>query len=510
MNIDASSSAVGVLLSDGDFGIFGNTGTSDGGAGGTTPAATSPVNITLSGYVNVTSKDLNLTLTDSTTSTTQGLQLSADGSYSFPTELADGDSYSITFGTYTGGQTCTIATGSGTAGTTGAATITCERQLAIAAAWKTSSGVPVLKLFGVNHSSSPYSVTKNLSLTVGGSPSAVDPDLVWNGTKYLLVWKSSDSVIKGQFYDIELSASGSSFTVYTGTSVTIDKVSAAFGSSEFAIVWSEFATAANAIKYQRINSSTGATVGSVTNVRPATTSLNFYSADVIWNGSNYTTAFRQKTTSGTNSLLAYSFTTGTGTLIGNYSTANGTDSLVLDYPALFWDGSISWLFYSQTNTNGSGDVTSATLMRAKNLATPASTVRTETNPYGCDPENNSGDQYMLPFVAKANATTLLVSYDSFCADMGVYNEVSDFPVTISSGAPGGFTDYSTSEIGSNRTSGSSVTCRTSNSTCFISAGDEYSDAIFLFDPDFTGGIGGTSTIYPTDSNGIENPKTVIQ
>ncbi|PJZ50249.1 hypothetical protein [Leptospira saintgironsiae] len=509
ISIDASSSAIGALLSDGDFGIFGNLGN----AGGTSPAATSAVNVSLSGYVNVTANDLSLTLSDSTDSTTQTLALTADGSYSFSTELTSGDSYSITLDSYTQGQSCSISTNaSGTAGTTGTATIVCERQLAIAAGWKTNAGTPVLKLFGVNHSASPYVVTKNLSITVGGAPSSVDPELVWTGSNYLLVWKSADTTIKGQFYDIRLTAIGSAFTIYTLTGVTIGKVSAAYSSSgEFAIVWTE-AASTRAAKYQRINSSTGATIGATTTIA-SSTSTNYFNADVTLSGSTYYTAFRQRTSGGANSLLAYSFSTGAATSVKTYTATNGTDSLALDYPSLLTQGSNIWLFYSQTNTDGSGNVNSATLKSSNNFQVTPATMRTETSPYGCDPVNSSGDQYMIPSVAIANSTNLLVSYDSFCADMGVYNEVSNLPVTITSGAitsgaAGTPTDYSVSEIGSSSTMGSSITCRTT--ACFIATGDEYNDTIYLFDPNFDGSIGGTSTIYPNDGNGIQTPVTVIQ
>ncbi|GBF40035.1 hypothetical protein [Leptospira johnsonii] len=511
ISIDASSSAIGALLSDGNFGIFGNFGD----AGGTTPAATSAVNISLSGYVNVTSNDLNLTLSDSTDSTTQTLTLTADGSYSFSTELTSGDSYSISLGSYTQGQSCSISTNaSGTAGTTGTATIVCERQLAIAAGWKTNSGTPVLRLFGVNHSASPYVVTKNFAVTVGGAPGSVDPELVWNGTNYLLVWKSADTTIKGQLYDITLTSIAAAFTIYTGAGVTIGKISAAYNpSGEFAVVWTE-AASTRAAKYQRINASTGALVGTATTIA-SSTSTNYFNADVIWNGASYTTAFRQRTSLNANSLTAFSFSTGSATSVKTYTATNGTDSLVLDYPSLLMQGSNTWLFFSQTNTDGSSTITSASLKSAKNFQTTPTNLVTETNPYGCGPEGG-GDQDMIPSVAIASITNLLVSYDSSCADVGGnYNEVSDLPITITSGAGGTRTDYSDSELGGgggspspSQTLGSSVTCRTT--ACFISAGNESSDAIYLFDPDFIGGINGTSTIYPTDASGIEFPVTVIQ
>ncbi|PJZ77770.1 hypothetical protein [Leptospira neocaledonica] len=505
ISIDASSSAIGALLSDGNFGIFGNFGD----PGGTSPAATSAVNISLSGYVNVTSNDLNLTLSDSTDSTTQTLTLTADGSYAFSTELTDGDSYSISLGTYTQGQTCSISTNaSGTAGTTGTATIVCERQLAIAAGWKSNSGTPALRLFGVDHSG-PYSITKNFAVTVGGAPSSVDPELVWNGTNYLLVWKSADTTIKGQYYDISLTAVGSTFTIYTGAGVTIGKVSAAYNpSGEFAVVWTETASI-RAAKYQRINASTGALVGTATTI-VSSTSTSYSNADVVWNGSSYTTAFRQKTSSDAYSLTAFSFSTGSATSVKTYTATNGTDSLVLDYPSLLMQGTNTWLFYSQTNTDGSGNVNSSTLKSSKNFQTTPATMITETNPYGCDPVNSSGDQYMIPSVAIANSTTLLLSYDSFCADMGVYNEVSDLPVTIASGTgiAGSVTNYSYSQITTGSTMGSSITCRTT--TCFMSVGDEYADFIYLFDPDFTGGDNATKNVYSDSSGGIESPVTVIQ
>ncbi|PJZ24206.1 hypothetical protein CH352_00755 [Leptospira hartskeerlii] len=513
ISIDASSSAIGALLSDGNFGVFGNFGD----AGGTSPAATSPVNVSLSGYVNVTSNDLSLTLSDSTDSTTQTLALTANGSFSFSTELTSGDSYSISLDSYTQGQSCSISTNaSGTAGTTGTATIVCERQLAIAAGWKTSSGTPVLKLFGVDHSASPYSVTQNLSLTVGGSPSSVDPELVWNGTNYLLVWKSADTTIKGQYYDIRLTAVGTAFTIYTGTGVTIGKVSATYNpSGEFAVVWTE-AASTRATKYQRINSTTGALVGSATTIVSSTVT-NFYNADVIWNGSLYYAVFRQSTGNFTNnSLTIYSFTTGTATSVKTYTATTGSDSLPLDYPSILTQGSNVWLFYSQTNTDGSGNISGSTLKNSKNFQTTPAVMRTEINPYGCGPEGG-GDQYMISSAAIASITNLLISYDSVCADVGgTYNEVSDLPVTISSGAAGSATDYSDSEIGAggggpspSQTMGSSITCRTN--ACFISVGNESYDAIYLFDPDFSGNIvGGTSQIYPTDASGIQNPVTVIQ
>ncbi|WP_367898323.1 hypothetical protein AB3N61_01695 [Leptospira sp. WS58.C1] len=507
INIDASSSAIGALLSDGNFGVFGNFGNSEG---------TSPVNISLSGYVDVTSTDLNLTLSDSTTSTTQTLQLSANGSYSFSTELPSGNSYSITLGSYTQGQTCNITSNaSGTAGTTGTATVVCERQLAIAAGWKNNSSVPVLRLFGVNHSSSPYTVTENFAVAVGGTPSSVDPELVWNGTNYLLVWKSADTTIRGQLYDITLTALAAAFTIYTGAGVTIGKVSAAYNpSGEFAIVWTESAST-RAAKYQRINASTGALIGTATTIS-SSTSTSYFNADVIWNGSSYNTAFRQRTSGGANSLTVFSFSTGSATSVRTYSAVNGTDSLALDYPSLLAQGSNTWLFFSQTETDGSGNISGSTLKSSKNFQTTPATMRTETNPYGCGPEGG-GDQYMISSAAIASITNLLISYDSVCADVGgTYNEVSDLPVTISSGAVGTPTDYSDSEIGAggggpspSQTLGSSITCRTN--ACFISVGNESSDAIFLFDPDFGGNIiGGTSTIYPTDASGIEFPVTVIQ
>lgn len=503
ISIDASSSAIGALLSDGDFGIFGNLG-----AGGTS-LATAPINVSLSGYVDVASTDLNLNLTNNTDSTTQSLQLSANGSYSFPTELTSGDSYSISLGSYTGGQTCSISSNaSGTAGTTGTATISCERQLAIAAGWINNSSTPVLRLFGVNHSASPYSVITNFAVTVGGSPSSVDPELVWNGTNYLLVWKSSDTVIRGQLYDITLTALAAAFTVYTGASVTIGKVSAAYNpSGEFAIVWTESAST-RAAKYRRINASDGTLIGSGPTTIVSSTSTNYFNADVTFSGSNYYTTFGQKTSGGANSLTTFSFSTGSATSVQTYTASNGSDSLALDYPALLTQGSNIWLFFSQTETNGTGDVNASTLKRSKNFQATPSTMRTETNPYGCDPVNSSGDQYMIPSAAIANSTNLLVSYDLLCADMGVFQEVSDMPVTISSGAVGTPTDYSVSELGTGNTRGSSIACRTT--ACFISVGDESSNAIFLFDPDFTGGIGGTSNVYSDSSGGIDSPVTVIQ
>ncbi|EIE03177.1 hypothetical protein [Leptospira licerasiae] len=505
ISIDASSSAIGALLSDGNFGVFGNFGDS----GGTSPAATSPVTVSLTGYVDVTATDLNLTLSDSTDSTTQTLALSANGSYSFSTELTSGDSYSISLGAYTQGQSCSIsANGSGTAGTTGTATIVCERQLAIAAGWKTSSGTPVLKLFGVNHSASPYLVTKNLSITVGGAPGSVDPELVWNGTNYLLIWKSADTTIKGQFYDITLTAVAPAFTIYTGAGVTIGKVSAAYNpSGEFAVVWTESASI-RAAKYQRISASTGALVGTATTIA-SSTSTNYFNADVALSGSTYYTAFRQRTSGGANLLTAFSFSNGSASSVKTYTASNGTDSLALDYPSLLVQGSNTWLFFSQTETDGSGNVSASSLKISKNFQTSPGNLRTETNPYGCDPLNSSGDQYMLPSAAIANSTNLLVSYDLFCGDMGVYNEVSDLPVTITSGAAGIPTDYSSAQITTGATMGSSITCRTNS--CFISVGDESADYLYLFDPDpTTGGDNGTLNLYLDVVNGIESPVTVIQ
>ncbi|TGM97330.1 hypothetical protein [Leptospira dzoumogneensis] len=505
ISIDASSSALGVLLSDGDFGIFGNLGN----AGGTSPAATYPVNISLSGYVNVTSNDLNLTLSNSTDSTTQTLALTANGSYSFSTELNIGDSYSITLGSYTQGQTCSISTNaSGTAGTTGSATIVCERQLAIAAGWENNATVPVLRLFGVDHSSSPYSVTKNLSVTIGGSPSSVDPELVWNGTNYLLIWKSANTTIKGQFYDISLTAVGSTFTIYNGASVTIGKVSAAYNpSGEFAVVWTE-AASIRAAKYQRINSSTGALIGTATTLA-SSTSNNYSNADIVWDGSIYYTTFKQSTSGSANSLLTYSFLAAGGTLIRTYSKTTGADSLSLDYPSLLVQGSNTWLFFSQTETDGAGNVIASTLKSAQNFATSTSTIKTETNPYYCDPANSSGDQYMIPSAAIASSANLLVSYDLFCADMGVYNEVSDLSIALPSGTPGAVTNYSYGQMATGATMGSSITCRTNY--CFMSVGDESANYLYLFDPDPTnGGDNSTMNLYSDTTNGIENPKTVIQ
>ncbi len=501
VNLDASSSAVGVLLSDGSFGIFGNLGS---GGTSTTPAATSTVSVTVSGYTGLTSAPIDLTILDNTTSATEGLQILANGSADFATALDTGDSYTITMNSYTGGQTCALTGGTGTAGS-GTVTIDCERHLAVAAGWKTNAGSPVLKIFEVNHSA--FAVPKTVSVTIGGSPTNMDPDLIWNGTNYLLVWKSSDTVIKGQLYNIELTAIGSAFTIYTGASVNIGRIATAYNSTgaEFAVVWTENASSSY-VKHQRLQASNGTLIGSTTVIIGPSTSTNFFNADLLWDGTKYLAAFRQKTSLGANSLSTYSFTTSTATSVKTYTKTTGSDSLALDYPSLLLQGTNAWLFYGQANTDGNGNITNASVYGSKNFQVTPTLLATDTNPSGCDPSD--GDQYSAPSSA-LNTSGILLSYDVYCGDVGgSYSDVNDVPVNITSGAAGTLNQYSTSEIGSSATLGSSIACRAS--TCYISAGDEYNKAIFLFDPDFTGATGGTSTIYPTDSNGVQYPQTVMQ
>ncbi|TGK06876.1 hypothetical protein EHO59_01765 [Leptospira semungkisensis] len=515
MNIDSSSSAIGALV----IGPLANTFIENGSGGGTT-TPTSTVSVQVNGYQGLTAKPLNVTLTDTVTSATETLQITSDGTYAFNTAIPTGDGYSVSLGTYTGsalgGQTCSLTGTTGTAGTTGDSTVACERQLAVAFAWTSDAGVPNFRLLGVNHSLSPYAVNSNVGVTIGGSPSSIDPELTWGGSNYLLVWKSADNTIKGQLYDIELTAVGSSFQVYTASSIAIGRLAAAYNpSGEFAVVWTEAGTVNTSFKYQRINATTGALSGSATNIATtALTSASYYNGDVVYDGSQYIAAIRITTTLGVHSIYWYSFTPSGGSIKGNYSSKVGTTSyyLRMDYPAMIVYGTDVWTFLNRTNVDTSGSVIDASVVKIKNYASSsAAAIATDTNPYGCGPSD--GDQYYIPS-AGIYGTNILVGYDVFCGDVGgTYNDVHDVPVNASTGTAGGVTGYSDSEIGSETTSGSSTTCR--SNTCFMSAGDQYNDKLYLFDPFFTstpsylGDIGGTTILY-SPGGGVQFPQTVIQ
>ncbi|TGK02870.1 hypothetical protein EHQ53_05195 [Leptospira langatensis] len=511
INIDSSSSAIGAL-------VLGPIANDWNTSNGTSSGPTSTVSVTVSGYTGLTAKPMNLTLTDSVTSATDTLQITANGTFAFSTALDTGNGYSVSLGTYTGstgGQTCTLTGTTGTAGTTANSTVACERQLAMAATWKSDAGTQNFRLLGIDHSQSPYNVNSNVALSVGGSPSNVDPELVWGGGNYLLVWKSADNTIKGQLYNIELTAVGSTFQVYSATGVTIGKLAAAYNqSNEFAVVWTELGSVNTSFRYQRIDATTGSLSGSATNIATtAITSANYYNGDVVYDGSQYIAAMRITTTLGVHSIYWYSFTPSGGSIKGNYSSKVGTTSyyLRMDYPSMIVSGTDVWTFLSRTNVDTTGSVVDASVVKIKNYASSsASPIATDTNPYGCGPAD--GDQYYIPS-AGIYGTNILVGYDVFCGDVGgTYNDVHDVPVNATTGAAGGVTTYSDGEIGSETTYGSSTTCR--SNTCFMSAGDEYNDVFYLFDPFFTtspylGDVGGTSVLY-VPSGGVQFPKTVIE
>ncbi|TGM98498.1 hypothetical protein [Leptospira dzoumogneensis] len=490
VSIDASSSAIGALAFDGNLGIFGSN----------TPGP-SLIKVNVIGYLNKSGKEMNLTLTNTDTSETQTLQISDNGTFSFPDTLDAGTNFTIDLGTYTGGQNCTLTGDSGKAGFVSASKIDCERNLAVFGTWFTGS-VPVMNLFQVNQKTSLVVGTPMFFSTSAGIPML---DLVWSGNKYLAVWTSAGNTIKARFLDIEQIAVGSDITVAgvvsTAPGAKISTLSAAYNPDldEFVIVFVEFGgntSFANLVRYIRVNPS-GSLIGTPTTVKTVDGTIGtvFGYLDVIWDGSKYVTAFEDHDNNTddapNNYVTVYRFTNGAATQVNQLFLSSGTGSVGAvfpvgsggaAYPKFIKTSSDLWLFYNRSNLDISGNTTDSSLMEWRNLAGVPTQIRKDTNPNGCHP-SGAGFQTYVPSPGNIGSRVLM-GYDLRCTqNSSLFFDIYHSPFNSSNGTLGTVTNYSGSTLGMNFTVGSSTTCRTSR--CYTSAG-ALGDGMYIFDPNFDG------------------------
>ncbi len=503
LNIDASSSAFGAFLSGGNSGLFGDSGNS--------------VSVTVTGYLNVNEKQMNLTLIDNTAAMAdQDLQITQDGTYSFATSLNPNSSYTITQGDYTGGQNCKITGEIGTAGVSASAKIDCERILVVAAVQICCSSS--VTLFSINHQTSPFSTVQSIPLASTATlPSAVD--LIWNGKNYLVIWMASNTNIVGQLFDIELTPLGPSFSVYSGGTATQKAVAATYNSNldEFGVVISE---STPAVKYIRL-SALGTLIGPVTTIEAFGATVTFGNLDIVWDGTKYITAFEEHNTgSFENSLAIYSFTTGAAAFINRITLATGTGLVSpsnrapngvigVALPNFLRTSTDTWLFFNHTNLNVDGFIVDSSLMEWRNFAGSPTQIARDFQPSACNPTSDpvNGLQFYAPSTANFGNKVLLnytLNCEEAISDPFLFDNVYHASFDPANGAKGPSTLYTTS-IGHNRTYGSSVTCR--KERCFTSAG-VFLDGFYLFDPGFDGSIDSIFRIA-TSSNG-QGFITVIQ
>ncbi|TGJ98408.1 hypothetical protein EHQ53_01420 [Leptospira langatensis] len=510
LNIDASSSVIGALLSDGSSGLFGGT--------------TSPfVKVSVSGYQNLAGKPMNLTLTDSTgVVSDQSLQITADGSYTFGTALNPASGYTVSLGTYTGGQNCSLTGGTGTIGTSASPKIDCERNLAIAATWFAGS-IPVARLFQINQITQTQ-VGSSIFLSQSASVPAID--MVWNGTNYFVVWNGSPgtSAVKGRLFDMEFTPLTAEFPIASGT--IIKSVAVTYNSTlnEYAVVFSDngsVSTAMNSVKYIRVQPD-GTLIGSpivITQVIGSVGTLFGY-ADIVWDGSKYLTAFEDhdnNTDDAPNNYVdLYSFTNGTPSIVTKLSLFSGTGSTGAifpvgttgaAYPNFLRTATDTWLFYNRSNVDSLDKTVDASLMEWRNSGSSGTQIIKDTIPGGCNP--NTGYQLYVPSATNFG-NKILVGYDLRCATSSINNyNVYHAPISPSTGAATSHINYSGPILPANFTMGASTACR--KSRCYTSAG-AVSDGLYLFDP----GIDGSTDTFlkfmsASPGNGPDFPiQTVTQ
>ncbi|PKA14659.1 hypothetical protein [Leptospira haakeii] len=516
VSIDASSSAIGAIAFDGNIGVFGSN----------TPGP-SLVKVNVIGYLNKSGKEMNLILTNTDTSETQTLQISANGTFSFPDTLDPGTNFTIDLGTYTGGQNCTLTGDSGKAGLVAASKIDCERNLAVFGTWFSGS-VPIMNLYQVNQKTSTVVGTPMFFSTSAGLPML---DLVWSGNKYLAVWTPTGNTIKARFLDIEQTTIGSDITVSgtisTAPGAKISTLSAAYNADldEFVVVFVEFGGStsfSNLVRYIRIHPD-GTLIGTPTTIKSVlgTIGSTFGYSDVIWDGSKYATAFEfhdNDTDDAPNNYLAvYSFTNGAATQVNQLFLASGTgstgaifpvSSAGAAYPKFIRTSSDVWLFFNRSNMGNTDNTIDSSLMEWRNLSGVPAQIRRDTNPNGCNP-NGAGFQTYVPSPGNLGSRVLM-GYDLRCTQSGsLFFDVYHSPMNSSSGALGAITNYSGSTLGQNFTLGSSTTCRTSR--CYTSAG-ALGDGVYILDPNFDGS---THTFYSiklsSPGNSVDFPvQTSIQ
>jgi hypothetical protein len=306
-----------------------------------------------------------------------------------------------------------------------------------------------------------------------------------------------------------MNAVSSEFTAYT-TDGNVKDIAVAYNpNGQYAIVWSGTETSRNLVKYQVIDSA-GTLIGFPVEVIGGTSaSYNQFNPDVIWDGSQYLLSFGSHVAGGTpvESIQIYSFDNSSSQWENQASAMAVSEYYPMGYPNFLSDGTDIWLFFNQTNMDGSGNPTGASIIRWRDPATSAySPTILVTEPNNCSAASGNA-MYNIPSAANYNGQ-ILVAYDAFCADMGISQEVYDIAINAN-GTLNPKVTYSSGELGTASSLGSSVTCRSAG--CFISLGDESSNAIFLFDPGMPGGfIIGTATIFSDTVNGIQFPKTVIQ
>ncbi|TGL62045.1 hypothetical protein [Leptospira sarikeiensis] len=516
VNIDASSSALGALAFDGNIGVF---------AGKTGPSS---IQVNITGYSNLSGKEMQLTLTNTDTSETQQLAISENGTFAFEDELDAGANYTVDLGTYTGGQTCTLTGSSGKSGQTAASKIDCERHLAVFGTWF-SSGTLVMNLFHVNQKTQALVGSPIFFSSFAGLPSI---DLIWTGSKYLALWTDTGKTIRGKFFNIEFTAIGSDFPVASVVSTAnFALVSALAGvynpdSDEFAVVFSEFGDSAsfnNAVRYIRLNSN-GGVIGSLTPIKEVSVGVGtkFGYLDIVWDGSKYITAFEDHdndTDDDPNNYVSiHRFTAGASSVVNRLFLNKGTGSTGTTFPAgsagtshpnFVRTSSDIFLFYNQANLDSSsGFSLSSSLMEWRNFSGPTVQLKRETVP-GCNSNILGGTHTYVPYAGHIG-NRILLGYDIRCTSSGsLFFDTYHTPINSSTGAAGTTVNYSGATIGSNITMGSSVTCRSSR--CYTSAG-ALGDGIYILDPGFDGS---THTFFSiknsTPGNSVDFPvQTYIQ
>ncbi|TGJ99497.1 hypothetical protein EHO59_16725 [Leptospira semungkisensis] len=492
LNIDASSSVIGALLSDGNVGLFSGTGKAS-------------VKVTVTGYQNLVSSPISLTLTNTTTSATQDLSVSDNGTFSFTDGLDHGNSYSITLNDYTKGQSCSLTGDTGTAGSSSPALIDCERTLVVATVVTccSSSGPPIV-LYPINHKTSPFTI--GTSVPISTSATYIQLDMVWNGNKYFVVWTSAGDSVSGQFYDIALNPIGSSFPIYAGGGTTIRSLAAEYNShsDEFAISLSDTTPA---VKYVRLNS-----VGTVLNsntVEALGTAVDFGNLDLVWDGVRYIVAFEEHNhLDVSNHLAIFSFTTGAASLvnratlstgIGMVTPSNGAFNGVIGvaFPNLLRTATDTWLFYNQTNSSDQLTVTDASLFEWKNFVGSPTKIKEDLNPFACPPQTDAanGLEFYVPHAVNLG-NEILLNYELHCEEAlsspFLFDNIFHMPINPTNGAAGTSSLYSVS-TGHNQSYGASITCR--KDKCYTSMG-AFINNFYLLDPAFNGTPG---SFFPISS-----------
>ncbi|TGJ98409.1 hypothetical protein EHQ53_01425 [Leptospira langatensis] len=482
ISIDASSSVIGALLSDGSLGLFSGP-------------SKSSVKVTVAGYQNLDSSPMSLTLTDTSTTLTQDLEISDNGTFSFSTSLDPGNPYSITLNDYTKGQACILTGDTGTAGSSSPAKIDCERTLVVAAAVTCCgpSGPPIV-LYPINHKTSPFTI--GTSVPISSSATYIQLDLIWNGNKYLLVWTTAGDSVSGQFFDIALNPIGSNFPIYAGGGTTIRSLAAEYNSNsdEFAIVLSDTTPA---VKYVRLNS-VGIVLNS-NNVESLGAGLNFGNVDVIWDGSKYIVAFEEHNNLDlSNNLAVFSFTNGTASLMNRIALSIGIGMVTptnqafngvigVAFPNLLRTTTDTWLFFNRTNSSDELTVTDSSLFEWKNFSGSPTKIKEDLNPFSCPPQTDpaNGLEFYVPHAVDLGGEILL-NYELHCEEAisspFLFDNIFHLAINPSNGVPGTPQLYTVS-TGHNRSYGSSMTCR--KDKCYTSTGT-FINNFYLLDPNLDG------------------------